>query len=102
MNPQSPVEEGSCGRDNPSTLAIHNTFSKGGMIMDEISKEDLLSCPFCGGKVDDHPTEHWNGTYFVCFHEENCFLGGSKPPFNFTLIPKNYMVERWQHRAGRR
>ncbi len=60
---------------------------------------ELLGCPFCGGKVSDHPMKDYQNYYYVCYHTEDCFFNVGKPPLNFTLIPRNYMVDRWQHRA---
>ncbi len=67
-----------------------------------MNTSDLLHCPFCGGRADKHPTEEYRDAYFVCYHMGNCFLNDAKHPFNFTLIPRNYMVDRWQHRVIRR
>jgi len=64
-----------------------------------VRSNELLCCPFCGGKSSDHPAEEYQDDYFVCYHMENCFLNDAKQSFNFTLIPRNYMVDRWQHRV---
>jgi hypothetical protein len=55
-------------------------------------------CPFCRGEVIDHPDPEFTDSYFICIHEEDCFFWDHQPPYNFTLIPKNYMIKRWNKR----
>jgi len=56
-------------------------------------------CPFCGGAVAEHPNPAWQKQYFVVYHRDACYFGdGDKAPFNFTLLPRNYEVRRWNTR----
>ncbi len=59
----------------------------------------LKNCPFCDGKVEEHPNPQYRENYLVCYHNKDCYLCSSKEPYNFTLIPKNYMVTRWNTRS---
>lgn len=62
-------------------------------------KEKIKSCPFCGGKVTEHPNPNYPN-YYIVTHSLDCYLNdGSKPPFNFTLLPKNWCVDQWNKRA---
>ena len=61
--------------------------------------KDLLVCPFCGGVVSEHPNKKYRDSYFVIYHDINCYMNdGTKSPLNFTLLPKNYRLEQWNRR----
>jgi hypothetical protein len=43
-------------------------------------------CPFCQGKISEHPNPEWREFYYVCYHEEDCYLCEGLKPMNFNLI----------------
>jgi len=66
---------------------------------DKYALEDLLKCPFCGGVVSKHPNKKYRDSYFVVYHDIDCYMNrGQTPPVNFTLLPKNYCLEQWNRR----
>ena len=58
-------------------------------------------CPFCGGWVAIHPNPQHRASYYVIYHADACYMldDADKAPFNFTLLPRNYMVKRWNRRT---
>lgn len=66
---------------------------------DKCGLKELLVCPFCGGVVSEHPNKKYRDSYFVIYHDIDCYMNdGGKPPLNFTLLPKNYRSKQWNRR----
>lgn len=66
---------------------------------DNIERIIIISepCPFCQGKVSEHPNPEWRENFFACYHDENCFLCEGEKPMNFTLIKTNH-INTWNYR----
>lgn len=62
----------------------------------------MKSCPFCGGKVENHPS----GEYLICRHDPYCFMlnksntKDKNTHFDFTLIPNTERYRKaWERRS---
>lgn len=55
-------------------------------------------CPFCGGRVKQHPHPDWRPYYLAVYHKDGCWICEGSPPFNFTLLPRR-MVKIWNKRS---
>ena len=62
--------------------------------------EFMKSCPFCKKPVENHPNTRWYDVYFICRHEEGCWLHEKGDvTYMFTLIPKTkYYTDKWNRR----
>jgi hypothetical protein len=65
--------------------------------IDAIKWINAEPCPFCGGLVTQHPKENVKKHYYVCYHEEDCWLIEHPKPRNYTHIPI-HKVENWNRR----
>ena len=61
----------------------------------------IKNCPFCNGKVENHPDPTYSKWYYIVRHNPGCYmLDGCSTifAFNFTLLPKNYRIQQWNER----
>ena len=68
-----------------------------GLIKDPVDTLILLNaepCPFCGGGVEK-AAKDWEDDYYVCSHEDDCWLYPATP---YNLIPKN-KIKIWNTRS---
>jgi len=66
---------------------------------DRVERDIIIAepCPFCRGKVKEHPNPEWREDFYVCYHDEDCFLCEGSKPMNFTLINPKHIVD-WNYR----